>query len=238
MMTELLDTDTRIRVFGELEALFDNTPRHHRLRPAAEVRKVLARSGAALNVVKPLVESHRCAELLELQPGAVALWMFRHYEDVSSSNLRRFGLRNGVDNLRPVHLRDPDDWRNAGLSDETRELVSEHFSEHMSPYDAAALFWYCRNSLFDEQQLLNDERVRTCRYESLVAEPDAMVREVYGWVGLSRGCSGALETVHARSVGKGAGLEISDPVRVLCDSMSERLTQIDAVRSVQRAATT
>ena len=230
MLTELLDRDARIRVFGELGELFDDVPRHHRLRDPDVVRRHLERSGAALNVVKPLVESHRCLELLDLQSGGVAVWMFRHYRDVAASNLRRFGVGNGIDNLRPI-VEGRTDWRNAGLADETRTLVASLFDEAMPPMDAAALFWYCRNTLWFEQDLAADDRVRTCRYEQLVSDPGTMTDALYRWVGLSPPPSDTTSFVHARSVGKGRDT-IGPDVRRVCDAMWDRLVASDSERSL------
>jgi hypothetical protein len=232
MLTEIMDRDARVRVFGELETLFDTVPRHHRLLPDDEVRDRLAHSGAALNVVKPLVESHRVAELLTLGEGARALWMFRHYRDVASSNLRRFGIRNGIDNLRPIVHDDRDDWRNAGLTAETRELVRSHFDEDMAPHDAAALFWYCRNTLWFGQHLGELPDVRTCRYETLVDDPVDMLGHLYRWVGLTRPAASTAGAVHARSVGRGTE-PIGDEITELCEEMWAALLDADRERSVR-----
>ncbi|MFT4867195.1 MAG: hypothetical protein ACI8RE_003396 [Ilumatobacter sp.] len=230
MLTELLDHDRRIRVFGELGELFDGVSQSHRLRDPDFVRRRLERSGAALNVVKPLVETHRCRELIDLQEGGLALWMFRHYRDVAASNLRRFGTTNGIDNLRPI-VEDRDDWRSAGLAPETRSLVISLFDETMPPLDAAALFWYCRNTLWFEANLASDDRVRMCQYEQLVAEPNVMTAALYGWVNLSVPPASTAGFVHSRSVGKGSQA-IGDDIRLLCDPMWERLLACDAERSL------
>jgi hypothetical protein len=230
MLTELLDRDPRTRIFGELGDLFDDVPRHHRLRDPDEVRRRLARSGAVLNVVKPLVESHRCNDLFDLSDDARAVWMFRHYRDVASSNLRRFGMSNGIENLRPI-VEDRDDWRRSGLSDGTRAVVTRLFDSEMAPHDAAALFWWCRNTLFFDQRLDVDQRVRTCRYEQLVADPDAMTNCLYAWIGIEIPDVALTDRVHDRSVGKG-DVDIGAEIDELCDAMWLRLTDVDATRSL------
>ncbi len=231
MFTEILDQDPRVRVFGELESLFDDRPRHQRLKDPTDVRRQLDRSGAALNVVKPLVESHRIGELLHIGRDAVAIWMFRHYRDVASSNLKRFGIRNGIDNLRPIVDDDPDDWRNAGLTAETREVVRGLFDEQMPPHDASALFWYCRNTLFFQQGLEVEPKVRLCQYEQLVIDPTTMMRATYDWIGLATRPERTSDLVHAKSVGKGRN-EIGANVRTLCDSMWNHLIETDGERSL------
>lgn len=230
MLTELLDRDPQTRIFGELGDLFDDVPRHHRMRDPAEVRRRLERSGAALNVVKPLVESHRCTDLFDLSDDARAVWMFRHHRDVASSNLRRFGMGNGIENLRPI-VEGGDDWRSAGLSDETRAVVERLFDSEMPPHDAAALFWWCRNTLFFDQRLDVDERVRTCRYEQLVADPDAMMSHLYAWIGIEMPAVALTDQVHGRSVGKG-DIDIGAEIDALCDAMWQRLIDVDATRSL------
>ncbi len=230
MLTELLDRDARVRVFGELGSLFDERPRHHRLRDLDDVKRRLGRSGAALNVVKPLVESQRVRELLALDPDAIAIWMFRHYRDVAASNLRRFGVDNGVNNLRPI-VDDVRDWRNEGLTGSTRDLVRSLFREDMPPHDAAALFWYCRNTLWANQRLEGEARIRTLQYEQLVSDPDATIRPLYRWVGLDPPDRRTTDFVHARSIGKGRD-QIGGKVRTLCDTMWEDLVTVDRSRSL------
>jgi hypothetical protein len=235
MFTELLDRDPRIRVHGELESLFDDTPRHHRLRDVDDVRRRLARTGASIDVVKPLVESHRVDELTALVPGAVALWMFRRYDDVASSNLRRFGVGNGVRNLRAIVDDAQDDWRNAGLSGDTRELVRDMFDPAMDPHDAAALFWYCRNTLVREQRLQERDDVRSCRYEHLVERPGSVLAALYDWLGLPMRVSGADEMVRRDSVGRGSAVDLSAPIRRLCDVMWDELVAFDELRRLDGA---
>lgn len=232
MLTELLDRDRNVRVHGELGRLFDDLPHHHRMKDVAEVQRQLRRSGAALDVVKPLVESHRCHELLALHDRGVALWMFRHYGDVAASNLRRFGIDNGRRNLRAIVDDDPDDWRNAGVTPDLRATVRSLYAEDMPPHDAAALFWYCRNSLFSQQRLDADPRVRTCQYERLVADPASVLAALYTWLGMGGPGSGAAGIVHRRSVGNGRDIEFGSAVRRLGDEMWASLVEVDRSRSV------
>jgi hypothetical protein len=229
MLTDVLDGDPQVRVHGELEDLFDRVPRHHRLKDIAEVRGRLLRSGASLDVVKPLVESHRAAELLALHPDAVAVWMFRHYSGVAMSHLKRFGDDVGRSNLEAIVDDDRADWRNAGITPGLRATVRQLYSRDMPPHDAAALFWYCRNTLYFEQQLDSDERVRTCEYDHLVTEPAAVLDALARWVGIE---PPAVGMVHDRSVGNGRDLDIDPVVRGLCDDMWSRLLEVDRTRAL------
>jgi hypothetical protein len=114
---------------------------------------------------KPLVESDRATELMDAADPVKAIWMLRHYQGVARSNVRRFGKENPYRDLQPFCSDDSLDWRCRGAAKEIRETVIGLMNEGLSPFDAAALFWWARNQLYFEQQLWRDERVRIIRYE-------------------------------------------------------------------------
>ena len=114
---------------------------------------------------KPLVESDRAVELMNVADPVKAVWMLRHYRGVAQSSLRRFGENNSFEDLQPFCDHDPLDWRCRGASRETRQTVIELMNEGLAPLDAAALFWWARNQLYFQQQLWRDERIRIIRYE-------------------------------------------------------------------------
>ena len=57
-----------------------------------------------LVVFKILVESHRTLSFLDSVSGAGVVWLFRNCRDVVSSHPPKFGIRNGIDDLRPFRL--------------------------------------------------------------------------------------------------------------------------------------
>jgi hypothetical protein len=114
---------------------------------------------------KPLVESDRAVELMDAADPVKAIWMLRHYRGVAPSNISRFGADNPYRDLLPFCNDDPLDWRCRGATKETRETVIGLMDEGLSPFDAAALFWWARNQLYFEQHLWRDDRIRIIRYE-------------------------------------------------------------------------
>ena len=111
-----------------------------RYRPFEEVRQIVDRERAALVVFKMLVESQRTLEFLQKVPNGRAVWLYRDYRDVVNSNLRKFGTRNGIDDLRPVVAGDPENWRSQNCSSETAELVRHVFDEAMNPQGRCGCF--------------------------------------------------------------------------------------------------
>ena len=226
LMTEILAADPDAKVYPEHSSLSASDRQSHlRLGSYATVARRIAKSRHPLVVLKPLVESQHAGTLLDAIPGARGLWMFRHYADVTRSNLARFGRHNGIRNLRSIAQRREHDWRSEAVSEEVAQVVSRFFSETMNPYDAAAIFWWARNALFFEQRLGDREDVRTCRYEELVADPEGVMRGIYDFANRSWPDNPILTRVCDSSVGRGRNVDLSHEVRKLCEEMLARLEQ-------------
>jgi hypothetical protein len=134
---------------------------------------------------KPLVESASATELMDAAGPVKAVWMLRHYPEVARSNVSRFGVDNPYRDLEPIRSRDALDWRYRGATEETYETVASLLSRRLTPFDAAALFWWTRNQLYFDQRLWQDDRIRILRYERACNQPGEVVRSLSGHIGVS-----------------------------------------------------
>ena len=171
MMNEVFENDLRIKVYDEFSKLSSNDPAGIRLNSLASVKEEIDKQRASLIVLKPLVESQNLRRLLDYFSGSKALWMYRHYKDVARSNLGIFGIKNGVNNLRPIVKNDKKNWRSEKITEPVKKTIVEQFSEEMNPWDAAALFWYTRNMHFFDQNRDQSGDVLMCKYEDFVVAP-------------------------------------------------------------------
>jgi hypothetical protein len=133
---------------------------------------------------KPLVESASATALMDAAGAVKAVWMLRHYQEVARSNVGRFGMDNPDRDLQPIRSRDTLDWRYTGMTEETRETVTALLNRRLTPFDAAALFWWTRNQLYFDQRLWEDDRVRILRYERACNQPDRVIRSLSDHIGL------------------------------------------------------
>ena len=116
---------------------------------------------------KPLVESASATALMDAGGAVKAVWMLRHYAGVARSNVSRFGVDNPYRDLQPIRSRDALDWRYKGITEETWETVIALLNRRLTPFDAAALFWWTRNQLVFRPATLGgrpdpDPPLRTC----------------------------------------------------------------------------
>jgi hypothetical protein len=134
---------------------------------------------------KPLVESASATALMDAATAVKAVWMLRYYSEVARSNVSRFGVHNPYRDLQPIRSRDTLDWRYRGMTEETWETVSALLNRRLTPFDAAALFWWTRNQLYFQQRLWEDDRIRILRYERACNKPDEVIRSLSDHIGLA-----------------------------------------------------
>ena len=229
LMYWVFERDLDVKIYRETSELTSgDTLEHVRLNPLPAVKARLGRDKAPLVVLKPLVESQRVHELLDAFPGSRVLWQYRHYQDVASSNLKAFGMDNGLKDLRPFVTDDPANWRSQHSTAETRDTVRRFFRDDMNPYDAAALFWWARCRLYFDLELAGDSRVLLCRYEDLATDPAATMRRVYAFLGRAFPGDHIVRDVHPQSVGKGRVSRLSPEIDALCADLLQRLDQLNA----------
>jgi hypothetical protein len=134
---------------------------------------------------KPLVESASATALMDAAGAVKAVWMLRHYPEVAQSNVSKFGTDNPYRDLQPIRSRDAQDWRYRGLTEETWEKVTALLNRRLTPFDAAALFWWTRNQLYFDQRLWEDDRIRILRYERACNQPAEVIRSLSDHIGVA-----------------------------------------------------
>lgn len=229
MLHHLFRLDPDTVTYDEVSPLSTRDPQHLRLDPPGKVRRRIDAARAPFVVLKPLVESQNLPDLLDWFPAARAIWIYRDYRAVAASNLRHFGERNGFDDLEPILAGDATDWRAEHLAPADAAQVRRAAAGPLGAHDAAALFWWARNSLYFSLGLVSDPRVALCRYEDLVTSPAAVMRRAYAFVGREYPGDAIVKDVLTGSKDRGRDLPLDDGVRALCEGM---LARLDAARAL------
>jgi hypothetical protein len=168
----------------ELEVYNENHPAafdRFQLRPVAEVQRLVAASRHPYVLLKPLCDSHRTVELLDLlrtRSAPRALWVYRSAEGRARSAVAKFGDQN-LQVLRELAAgRGGERWQAQGLSPASLELIRGLDWSTVDPLSAAALFWYVRNQLYFELGLDDRPDVLLVSYDAMVADPAAEMRRI------------------------------------------------------------
>jgi len=224
MMSHLFRLDWDCLTYDEVSPLSDpSDPMQMRWRPVTEVKARILGDRAPLVVVKPLVESQHLDQLLDLFPRAKSLWIFRPFRDVARSNVAYFGPQNSHQDMKAILEWDPEDWRVEKLALPDFQAVKALYRPDMEAHDAAALFWYARNSLFFSRAFDRDERVKLCLYDDLVTWPSRIMSQAYGFLGREYPGDRILGDVFGDSRGRGRQLDLDPAIDRLCQGLLDRL---------------
>jgi hypothetical protein len=193
------------------------------------VKRLVQKSDEPIVVFKPVLDSQHTDRLLDIDPNAKAIWVYRDYRDVVSSSVKKwqgdqkdimYGIAEGI-------RRDPKHHQYAiadRMSDQTVNLVKNLCNSGMSPEDGAALLWYVRNLIYFELGLEKDQRVLLVRYEDLVTRPQQYFPRIFHFIGCYFDQE-YVSDIFDSSVRKNAGPAINNEVELLCREMVQRLDQ-------------
>jgi hypothetical protein len=203
------------------------------LRPDADIRALVERSGHRYVLFKPLCDSHRTRQLLEAlgtpSPGR-AIWAYRKVDGRVRSAVRKFGNAN-LQALSGIAAgRGLDSWQAGGLGEDRLALIRRFDFEAMSPESAAALFWFLRNSLFFDLGLDERDDVALASYEEMVAEPERAMRALCASLDFPYRPA-LVAHIDARASRPEDALELDPEVRELCNGLEERLARSYRVRT-------
>ena len=181
-----LDRSWRVLILGEHDRrLVGPGPEETNWQEYSTVLGRIRRLPFEVVAAKPLVESASATALMDAAGPVKAVWMVRHYAEVARSNVSRFGLDNPYRDLQPICSRDALDWRYRGVTEETWDTVTALSNRKLTPFDAAALFWWTRNQLYFGQRLWEDDRIRILRYERACNQPDEVIRSLSDHIGVT-----------------------------------------------------
>ncbi len=227
MMHDIFTNDLNTQTYGEFSKLSSLDKLNKiRLNPLDSVKKDIEKVNPSFIVLKPLVESQNILNLLDFFDGSKAIWMYRNYQDIASSNRIRFGVNTGINDLRPIVEDMQDNWRSEKVSKAVREVVLQYFSKDMNPYDAAVLFWYARNCLYFELNLDKNPNIIICRYEDLVVSPGKIIKSLYK--NLNQDFPGAYiyKEVDSTSLRKGKNVELTPEINKLAKDLLDKLDNV------------
>lgn len=199
------------------------------------LRYLMFRNRGTRIVLKPLNDIQHLDALLELHPGAQAIWIYRDYRDVASSLVEKWGDAQKA-HLREIASGSYSGPGSAALGEKVNEaniaLVKSLGERDVTAHEAAAVVWALRNSIFFDLALDKRRNVLVVRYEDLCTEPDRFFPPLFDFLDCTHR-SANWRAVHADSVSRHATPEIGEPVNQACE---ELLMRLDAASGSTRAA--
>lgn len=194
-----------------------------RIRGFDVVRDVVSASRFAVACFKPICDSHLIGQFVEEFPDAHHIWIFRQFQDVANSTLRKFDTPT-----RAIRLvctgQAGGGWFEEGLSSEVRRVLVEHYRPDLSGFDLSCMVWWARNRIIVDSGLLSSPQVTLLKYEALVANPGATLVWLF-----ERMAVPFHEHIGARmtpgSIGRHPIPPMDKAVRELCECLTRQLDE-------------
>lgn len=195
----------------------------YRLRGADTIRSLLGEATFPFVCLKPICDSHRIRELYREFPGGHYIWVYRDFEDVANSSLRKFDVATRA--IRLVCTGRPGGgWFDEGVSPRIREVLRQVYRPDLPDFDLACLIWWARNRLLIESGLAGQPGVTAVKYEALVSDPSRMLDWLFRRIDI-RNPGHVERNVTARSIGRHAAPAMDEHVRELCRSTLAELDE-------------
>lgn len=221
MFMDVLKNSPQVNTYGEENKEgFQGTI----LRSDSDIRRLIRKSDKTVVAFKPLNNSQELDRILAIYPNSKAIWIYRHYNDVINSVLKKWNhipemMREVAENHYTKEVRKVIGVR---ISRDARSFVKKMCDADPSPNDFAAMLWFVRNILFFELNLASFNQVLLCKYEDLVLIPEKGFNEAFNFIGID--CNKKYTRgVHSASIKKNTAPVLMPEVESQCQKLWERL---------------
>jgi hypothetical protein len=160
-------------VFGEFSELTIDG-RKTVLTSTDKLVSIVSNKNAKYAVIRPLFESDRAIELMNLFPNSIGIWMFRDCLSVINSMKRKWD-EDFFNISKLVESDHQDNWRL-----EKKLAPLNNFIGKVPIDELYAQYWIIRNSIPIEKKLTNDSRIFFLNYETLVHNPKHAISKILG----------------------------------------------------------
>ena len=224
MLSRIFEKDLNTKCYGEASKLSYMIPGQRlRFRRPIEIQDEIKKDRAAFIILKPLVESQNIVKLLHEFENGMALWIYRDFKDVASSNIDRFGQSNSMEDLRPIIDGRSDNWRSEKVSRESQALISKYYSQTMNANDAAVLFWIIRNRIYFELQLDARCDVLLVNYEALTRDPVTVMKQIYEFAHQEYPGDRIISGTNTNSISKGSDITLTLEIEIVATQLLDKL---------------
>lgn len=224
MLQTVLSRSPAVSAHSETHrSVFDST----HLRSIGNVRYRVLASKRPVVEFKPLNDAQHTDKLLAIHPDAKAIWIYRDYNDVANSMVRKWGssAQAQVSEIATgVYTNRSRQALGERISPENHETLRQMIKDPVNEYEAAVLIWYIRNALCFDRGLQANRSAIICRYEDLVTDPRPYFEAIFGFIQTPFDYT-FIQDVHSSSVQRNTKPIMRPDIASLCNAMLDSLDE-------------
>lgn len=220
MLLKLFDQIAWTRTYNEDNYLAFS--KQLRLKDREQILPLL-KGNAHCFVFKPILDLQLLPQLLADFPNAKAIWIFRHFHDVSNSAKRNWqtAQRHIIKHIA-TQENDFVRWYCENLQLSDRELIRSFYSEKLTEEEAGVLKWYLRNQFYFSLGINQRKDVLLLEYEELVKDPTKELKKIETFIDASIPDTAA-NHIFTSSIRKHQFPTISQSIQNLAQGLHENL---------------
>jgi hypothetical protein len=226
MLANLLGHTKSISIYKEKNK---KAMRNFRIRDDNSIKRLIDEERNDFIVIKPINDSQHADHLLSLYPNAKAIWLYRDYNAVSNSAVKKWqdAQKNIVlwlaENYGKEEFPNNDLTKDCSVYLERIELdtiatIRKVANVNMTQEEGAALLWYIRNKIFFDLALQNDKRVYIIKYENLVTDSEKNMRKLCEHIGC-KFSKKTIEKIKTSSVKNEYPFELGSSIEQICKKL-------------------
>jgi len=193
-----------------------------RLKDLKAIKGLIESSRASLVIFKPILNTHQSRELLDSFPDAKIVFVYRQFDDVINSSLKKFGLDNRISHVHSWVKNAFEEFANQPPPQDTQDYVRSIWRQDLSVEEGAAIYWLFYNRLYFDLGLYDHPRVRLAQYERLVVEPEVEFMALAGFLGMPFRAS-MVKGIKTSSIGRDPTPALTHGLRDECEHLMDRL---------------
>ena len=225
MLSQIIGLSSDVKVYGEGDPPYfyrETDPELIRLRPSAEIKRLVRKERNKNVLLKPLYDSQIAHELVKSFPGSKALWIFRHYNDSVDSLIKKYGSEwEGNSFIAPMLRETANSWKNEKLSPRMTKILKQYSNMEIDLASGFALFWLARNSLYFDTRKKID--IMLVNYEEIVKSPESEIARIFAFLEIPFKLKYAKIT-NRKSLYKPVDFKVDAKIGALCEKMFKELT--------------
>jgi hypothetical protein len=222
MLRKVLDKSINAKAYGEGEKPYfypKNSKQRLRLISNEDISRLLDKELCQNIILKPLYESQRASELANYFVNSRILWTYRNFNDSIISHVRYYTRQDAVEYVRQI-VGGERIWINENIDRELLNELTPIINNLDNPYDAYAVYWYCRNLQY--LQLDGNPRVMLVKYERLVSDPIVYLPRIFHFLGLNFS-EWMANGIHNNAVYQRVEFHLRDDIKSKCQQMQDYL---------------
>jgi hypothetical protein len=207
-------------VFGEFSELTLSENKTVLSEPE-RIQKIVQSKNACYAVIRPLFESDRALELMNLFPNSIGVWLFRDCPHVVDSMIRKW-----EDRFFEVSKQNESDERGMWRLEQAIESIyvaAQSALPEDPTMEAYARYWLFRNQIPFHAGLQQDPRVVFLSYRQLVLTPRMQVERIMKRAGMADVWKDFKVNAFTSSIDRPVQLNISEETVAHCDQIYQQL---------------